>query len=244
MWIIALLLVIAIVMMAIEYRKPARQWPQVRSWWLRAVALNGVQIGLVWVAGTLWDGWMQRHALWSISEWGTTASALGGYFVLTFVYYWWHRWRHESGWLWRWFHQMHHSPQRLEIITSFYKHPLEITANALLSSTVMYLLLGLTPEAAAGATFLSGVAEFFYHWNVHTPRWLGFIIQRPESHCVHHEQGIHKKNYGDLPIWDMLFGTFYNPHTFESACGFAEDAELRMGDMFKGVDVQSKPEST
>jgi hypothetical protein len=43
------------------------------------------------------------------------------YFVATFVFYWWHRWRHESAVLWRGFHQIHHSPQRLEVITSFYK---------------------------------------------------------------------------------------------------------------------------
>ncbi|WP_426174595.1 sterol desaturase family protein [Massilia sp. TWR1-2-2] len=30
---------------------------------------------------------------------------------------------HESDWLWRVFHQIHHSPRRLEAITSFYRHP-------------------------------------------------------------------------------------------------------------------------
>jgi len=33
-----------------------------------------------------------------------------GYLVSTFVFYWWHRWRHEVDWLWRGFHQIHHSP--------------------------------------------------------------------------------------------------------------------------------------
>jgi hypothetical protein len=48
--------------------------------------------------------------------------ALGG-LIAYFIFYWWHRWRHESDLLWRLFHQIHHSPQRLEVITSFYKHP-------------------------------------------------------------------------------------------------------------------------
>ena len=45
--------------------------------------------------------------------------ALLGYLTITFVYYWWHRARHEHPWLWRYLHQIHHSPARLEIVTSF-----------------------------------------------------------------------------------------------------------------------------
>ena len=53
----------------------------------------------------------------------------------------------------------------------------------------------------------------FQHWNVKTPRWLGYIIQRPESHGLHHELGVHARNYSDFPLWDMLMGTFVNPET-------------------------------
>jgi sterol desaturase/sphingolipid hydroxylase (fatty acid hydroxylase superfamily) len=55
---------------------------------------------------------------------------------------------------------------------------------------------------------LSAAAEFFYHWNIRTPSWLGFIVQRPESHRVHHQYRHHTQNFADLPFWDMLFGTF------------------------------------
>ncbi len=238
MWIPLLVLATGLIMMIVEVRSPGRQWPNVAHWWSRAVAFNAVQAAMVWGAGVLWDGWMQRHALFSIASWGTVLSAIAGYVVLTFVYYWWHRARHEVPFLWRWFHQLHHSPQRIEVITSFYKHPLEIGANALISSAVMYLMLGLSPAGAAGATLLSGLAELFYHWNVRTPRWIGYIMQRPEMHCVHHEKGVHHCNYGDLPLWDILFGTFHNPRTFDKECGFTDDAELRIPEMLAGRDVQ------
>lgn len=238
MWIPLIVLCAGLVMMGVEAARPGRSWPKVAHWWWRAIAFNGVQAGMVWVAGMMWDSWMKEHSVWSIAEWGTVANTLIGYVVLTFVYYWWHRARHGVPFLWRWFHQLHHSPQRLEVITSFYKHPLEIAANALLSSAVMFFFLGLSPAGAAGATLLSGLAELFYHWNVRTPRWVGFVFQRPESHCVHHERGKHHYNYGDLPLWDMLFGTFKNPHDFESQCGFEEDAELRIKEMLIGRDVQ------
>lgn len=231
-----LVVLVGVLMMWAEAKKPGRDWPDVKGWWARALAFNAVQAGAVYLAGILWDGWMQDHRLWSVEALGTVGGAVVGYVVLTFIYYWWHRARHEVPFLWRWFHQLHHSPQRLEVITSFYKHPFEILANALISSIVMYLVVGLSPEAAAGATLLAGLAELFYHWNVKTPHWVGYFIQRPESHCVHHEEGIHHSNYGDLPLWDMLFGTFHNPREFESRCGFGDD-ELRVGEMLAGHDV-------
>jgi sterol desaturase/sphingolipid hydroxylase (fatty acid hydroxylase superfamily) len=129
---------------------------------------------------------MVYHRLWSMDRLGAAVGALLGYFVLTFVYYWWHLWRHPSDFLWRWLHQVHHSAQRLEVLTAFYKHPLEILIDSVLSSVVVYLVLGLAPAAATGAMLLSGVGELFYHWNIGTPYWLGFVFQRPESHLVHH----------------------------------------------------------
>jgi sterol desaturase/sphingolipid hydroxylase (fatty acid hydroxylase superfamily) len=231
---------VAAVMIVCEVLRPGRSWPQVAGWWLRAALLNGLQIGVVYLAGHAWDGWMLRHRLWSAEALGVTGGALVGYFVITFIYYWWHRWRHESDFLWRWLHQVHHSPQRIEIITSFYKHPLELLANSLLSSAILYLLVGVGPQAAAVAVLLTGVAELFYHWNVPTPHWLGYIVQRPESHCIHHQEGLHACNYADLPLWDILFGTFHNPRRWDAKCGFGADKEQQLLPMLAGVDV-NKP---
>lgn len=229
---------LGLVMIGVELASPARDWPQVAGWWWRALLFNGIQVGAVYLAGVAWDGWMVDHRPWSLDALGPTLGGVVGYLVLTFVYYWWHRVRHESQFLWNWFHQFHHSPRRIEVITSFYKHPFEILANAVLSSAVVYLLVGLNPTAAAYATLLSGVAEFFYHWNVSTPHWLGYIVQRPESHCVHHQSGLHRYNYGDLPLWDILFGTFKNPRRWEDTCGFEADEELQIAQMLAGRDVQ------
>jgi len=237
----AIVFVAALVMVAVEVTRPGRAWPQVAGWWLRAALLNGVQVGAVFLAGFLWDRWFAEHRPWSADQLGTVGGAIVGYLAITFVFYWWHRWRHEFGFLWRWFHQVHHSAQRIEVVTSFYKHPLEIVADSVLCSAVLYLGVGVGPQAAAGAVLLAGLAELVYHWNVKTPYWLGFVFQRPESHCVHHQEGVHSFNYADLPLWDMLFGTFRNPRHFDARCGLGAANEHRLPEMLAGVDVTRNP---
>jgi sterol desaturase/sphingolipid hydroxylase (fatty acid hydroxylase superfamily) len=49
--------------------------------------------------------------------------------------------RHAKEW-WLAFHQIHHSPSRIELLTSFYKHPIEILCDAVLSAVILYPLMG------------------------------------------------------------------------------------------------------
>jgi sterol desaturase/sphingolipid hydroxylase (fatty acid hydroxylase superfamily) len=234
MFVTVVVLALAFLMLVVERLKPGRDWPSVPAWWARAIAANLVQIGVVFLAGATWDGWMIRHRPWSADGLGLLGGALVGYVVITFLYYWWHRVRHSSDFLWRWFHQFHHSPQRIEIVTSFYKHPVELVANGLLSSFIAFWIVGLDRETATLAVTLTGIAELFYHWNVSTPYWVGFLIQRPESHLVHHQEGLHHYNYGDLPLWDMMFGTFHNPRQWSARCGFGDGEEMRLRELLSG----------
>lgn len=234
---------VAVKMFLFEQFKSARKWPKVANWWTRAFLLNAIGYSTVYIYGTSLSGWMTTHRLWSAEDLGVVAGAVVGYLVLSFVNYWWHRLRHENRFFWRWFHQIHHSPQRIEVLTTFYKHPFEALANSFVSAPILYLGVGLELEAAAGALLLAGLVEIFYHWNIRTPYWLGFIIQRPESHCIHHQEGLHAYNYADLPLWDMLFGTFRNPRHWDAKCGMGEEAEHQLLRMLGGVDVSpSRPE--
>jgi sterol desaturase/sphingolipid hydroxylase (fatty acid hydroxylase superfamily) len=112
--------------------------------------------------------------------------------------------------------------------------------NGVLSSSILYVGLGLDAAAASAAVALTGIAELFYHWNVRTPYWLGFLFQRPENHRVHHERGRHTGNFSDLPLWDMAFGTFQNARSAPKACGFARDAELRFGALLAGRQINQE----
>ena len=202
--------------------------------------MNAIQLGIVIVAGLAWDRWFAQHSLFHLTaQLGAPGSAAVAYFTSTFIYYWWHRFRHESHFFWRLCHQLHHSARRIEIVTSFYKHPVEIFLNSILSSAIVYLLLGCNLRAAALYTLLTAVAEYFYHWNIRTPRWLGFVVQRSESHRIHHQFRHHTNNFADLPVWDALFGTLDNARQNPRRCGFETAWEERFEDMLAFRDLHA-----
>ena len=219
---------------------PAMELPRVNAWWGKSHSYQldsarhhlPCRPDLESLARSRVDLLLARH----FGDWSSAAII---YFFSTFAYYWWHRYRHESAFLWRVLHQIHHSARRLEIVTSFYKHPVEILINSNLSSLIVYPLFGASVRSAGYYTVLIAVGEFFYHWNIKTPWWLGFIFQRPESHCVHHQFRHHTNNFADIPSWDILFGTFKNPKTFRGRCGYEIWREDRFEDMLVFRDVHS-----
>lgn len=222
----------------IERLRPGWELPRVPTWPTRVLAVNAVQLLVVLLAGVTWERWLSASSVLHLStHLSPTMGGLLAYFIATFVFYWWHRWRHESDLLWRLFHQIHHSPQRLEVITSFYKHPIEMVVNSMLGSLLVFALLGLSPEAGAVYTLCTAVGEFFYHTNMRTPRWIGWFFQRPEMHRIHHQLGHHKNNYGDITWWDMLFGTYENPSQWDDRCGFAGAKEQQLLPMLSWHDV-------
>jgi sterol desaturase/sphingolipid hydroxylase (fatty acid hydroxylase superfamily) len=54
---------------------------------------------------------------------------------------------------------------------------------------------------------------------------------------VHHRRGLHAYNYSDLPLWDILMGTFRNPAAFHGEVGFEPAADSRISPMFVGRDA-------
>jgi sterol desaturase/sphingolipid hydroxylase (fatty acid hydroxylase superfamily) len=231
---------IALGCIVVERLWPANELPRVHAWWARVILVNAIQLEIVIVAGLAWNRWFAQRSLFHLADhFGDASSGAIAYFVSTFIYYWWHRYRHESRFFWRVCHQLHHSARRIEIVTSFYKHPVEIFLNSVLSSAIVYLLLGCSPRAAAIYTLLTALAEYFYHWNIRTPRWLGFVVQRPESHRIHHQFRHHTNNFADLPLWDALFGTLNNALGNPARCGFETEREERFEDMLAFRDLHT-----
>jgi sterol desaturase/sphingolipid hydroxylase (fatty acid hydroxylase superfamily) len=223
-----------------ERIKPGRPLAPVRSWYWRALLLNGAQVLITLGMNRLWNRWFSFGSLVGLDRLHSPAlQGLLAWVTGTFFFYWWHRLRHRDG-FWRIFHQIHHSPARIEVATSFYKHPVEIMSDSLLGALVLYPLLGISLEGAFWNNFFAATGEYFYHANFKSPRWLKYFIQTPELHSVHHQLDLHKYNYADLTLWDRLFGTYRDADEFAEACGFPRENERHLKDMLLFRDVYDR----
>ncbi|MDM0113377.1 sterol desaturase family protein [Variovorax sp. J22R133] len=229
-----------LLMLAVETRWPARAFPARRGWrWLGVGFLVLIGTAGAVVPMLLPLSWMEAHRWMDGTRLGVVGGTALGWFVLSGLAYVWHRAEHTFSPLWRFGHQVHHGPQRVDISGSTLFHPAEMIVQVLLQLFVTVIVLGLDPLAAALVGYVAAFYGMFQHWNVRTPQWLGYIIQRPEAHCVHHRQGVHAWNYGDLPLWDLLMGTFRNPREFRGECGFETPADRRLGAMLAWRDVNA-----
>jgi sterol desaturase/sphingolipid hydroxylase (fatty acid hydroxylase superfamily) len=225
-----------------EALRPARKLQKVSWWKLKGLLFFVVMAAFSTVLPLVWGDAMTKHALLDLSGLGTVAGAVVGYALFQLAAYWWHRTMHTLPFLWRWVHQMHHSAERIDIWGAMLFHPFDIAGFTVLASLVYSLVLGLSPGAIALAGTYGFFASLFQHTNVRTPRWLGYLIQRPEGHGVHHQRGVHGYNYSDFPLWDVVFGTFRNPAEWREQGGFYDGGSKRVGAMLIGRDI-STPES-
>jgi sterol desaturase/sphingolipid hydroxylase (fatty acid hydroxylase superfamily) len=231
-------------LIAVEKLRPGRRLPAIRLWrvsGLAAAVLSFVVSGLVPV---YFGEWLAAHQLIDASALGVVGGALIGFVVLELLIYWWHRALHRFDALWRW-HQLHHSAERIDVYGALWFHPLDIAGFTLMGGVALVLLVGVRPEAALLATAAANLLSLFQHANLSTPRWLGWLVQRPESHSIHHQRGVHAFNYSDLPLWDIVFGTFRNPVPWSvwagREAGFYDGASRRLLAMLLGRDVTRAP---
>ena len=236
---ILIVLSAAAIIWSLEQLRPNNVLEKAPRWYCRAFIFNAVQAVIATCSIFLWDVWFTQLPLLSLMTQPLIFQVLAGYLTITFVYYWWHRLRHRVPVLWRYLHQLHHSPVRIEVITSFYKHPIEILVNGILTSAILYILLGLSASAVGLCVLTTALAELIYHMNMKTPRIMGLFFQRPEMHRIHHQRGLHHYNYSDLPVWDMLFGTYRNPAIVDNKTGFPNNNENKVWALLKGQELES-----
>ena len=223
--------------LALERLFPARPLPRVPGWTLRASLLFVPTMAIGAVVPMCVADRFAGHSALHLDKLGMGGSALVGLICTDFVAYWLHRAQHRNHTFWRFTHQLHHAAERVDVLGAGFFHPLDIALGSLLISLVV-AVLGLSADAAA----LAGVVTLFMgvlqHLNIRTPVWLGYLVQRPESHSVHHARGFHGDNYGNLALWDMVFRTFQNPKDFVNEAGFYAGASARVQDMLLGRDIQ------
>jgi len=222
---------------AVDLVARARVFPDVAYWRLKGIAFTLFYFAAATFAPLLWDAWLGAHQLYDGSALPLWAQIGGGFLLLEAGIYGWHRTMHNTPFLWRWCHQLHHSAERVDIWGAFYFHPFDVLGWSLLGSLMLVLGFGISAEAAIVVNLAATFCSMFQHANIRTPRWLGFIVTRPESHSLHHERNVHARNYGDVPWFDMLFGTFENPREFKGEVGFHEGGSRKLGAMLIGREI-------
>lgn len=215
---------------------PAAPLPAVRFWKLKGLLfffLSGLIAGAL---PSLWAPWVRAHRLIDLEGLGTMGGALLGIVVTDLFVYWAHRLRHVIRPLWR-LHQMHHSVERVDATGAFFFHPVDLLISTVVTTFVASTIVGVGATAATVAGTFGLFMALFTHANLRTPRWLGWMVQRPESHGVHHQRGVHAYNYGSLALWDLVFRTYRNPTLRPAPSGFWDGASARMGCLLAAVDV-------
>ncbi len=171
------------------------------------IALTGLALAATWAERTEPRRLWARRRLPDLGR-GPVAVALA---VLgwDFIYYWNHRFMHESRHLWA-IHVVHHSSERYNLSTAL-RQPVADT----LGTSVPYGLLclaGISPELVATARGVNLLYQFWIH--TETIGRLGppeEVLNSPSHHRVHHGSNSQylDRNHGSiLIVWDRLFGTF------------------------------------
>ena len=71
----------------VERLFPGWPLPKVRTWPLRVVLVNAIQLGVVLLAGVTWERWLSSASLFDLSEHlSPAAGGLFAYFIATFVF--------------------------------------------------------------------------------------------------------------------------------------------------------------
>ena len=125
-------------------------------------------------APLMWDGWLGEHRLFAADTLPLWAQIVGGFLLLEFGVYAWHRTMHNTPFLWRWFHQMHHSAERVDIWGAFYFHPFDMLGWTFVGSLAWCSASASAPRRRSSSTSRRPSARMFQHANIRTPRWLGY----------------------------------------------------------------------
>lgn len=135
-----------------------------------------------------------------------------------FFYYWFHRRQHSSKLLWA-EHALHHSDENMNVTTALRHHWLETPLNAIFVTAPMVLLFKPPLVTIPMAYLVMYSVSYLIHSGVRlNAGFLAKIVATPQTHRIHHSrQAEHiDVNFAQfLPLWDILFGTFYLPQKDE-----------------------------
>jgi sterol desaturase/sphingolipid hydroxylase (fatty acid hydroxylase superfamily) len=172
-----------------------------------AVVAAGAAVTGTWAARTTGRKMYDRRVL---PDLGTrplaVAAAILGW---DFIYYWNHRFMHESRYMWA-IHVVHHSSERYNLSTAL-RQPVADALGTFVPYGLLGLL-GLRPEVIETARGVNLIYQFWIHTEaIGKLGPLEGILNTASAHRVHHgsnRQYLDRNHGSILIIWDRLFGTY------------------------------------
>jgi len=172
-----------------------------------AVVAGGVAVATVWAARTAPEHLWRRRLLPSLGNGPLAlAAAVAGW---DFIYYWNHRFMHQSRYMWA-VHVVHHSSEHYNLSTALRQPVADALGTGLPYGALC--LLGIPPELVKRARDINLLYQYWIH--TETLGRLGPVeamLNTPSHHRVHHGSNRRylDRNHGSiLIVWDKLFGTF------------------------------------
>jgi sterol desaturase/sphingolipid hydroxylase (fatty acid hydroxylase superfamily) len=133
--------------------------------------------------------------------------------VFDLVGYLFHRTLHRFDRLYA-FHAIHHDTRRMHVLKSNRLHFGESMTNFLLLVPAM-ILVGCPPMLVIWLGMYEVFEGNLAHSNVDQrfPHWFHYLVRTADVHRIHHsdQDRLQNSNFGGLPIWDVVFGTYRHP---------------------------------
>ena len=145
--------------------------------------------------------------------------------------YWVHRSFHSIPFLWK-FHAIHHSAEEMDWLAGSRLHLVDAVVTRGATYVPIYVL-GFSEPAIAAYVLIVVIQATFIHANV---RWelapLQSVLATPRFHHWHHsaEREAVDKNFAvHLPVWDIVFGTYFLPKRWPDNYGLCGERDVPHG---------------
>jgi sterol desaturase/sphingolipid hydroxylase (fatty acid hydroxylase superfamily) len=122
---------------------PARELVAIKYWKVKGIAVFLFYFFLSSYLPLFINPYLEPYRLVDLSSVGVFGGAAIGILLYEFGVYVWHRAMHRSDFLWKIFHQMHHSAERLDTYGAFFFSPMDMIGWTVLSSICLTLIVGL-----------------------------------------------------------------------------------------------------
>lgn len=134
-------------------------------------------------------------------------------FILSdFLLYWIHRFFH-TGAAWK-YHAIHHSSETVDWLSTYRFHPVN-TFMAFAFVDALMLLIGFSPACLSALAVFNMLYSVMVHANLNwTFGPFKYVFASPVFHRWHHtsqQEGMDKNFAPTIPLFDVMFGTFYMP---------------------------------